>query len=138
MTKAFERHSITLDAADRVASAAIEKAKEIGAPIVVSVLDESGILKAFRRMDGAPLMSIDVADRKAYTALFGLPTSEFFQSIKDDPALIAGVPHIPRITVFGGGLPIRDGDRVIGAIGVSGATTEQDILCAQAALATID
>jgi uncharacterized protein GlcG (DUF336 family) len=85
-------------------------------------------------MEGTPLVSIEASQNKAYTALLGMPSQEFFNSIKDDPALVAGVPHIPRIVTFGGGLPIRSGDAVVGAIGVSGGTVEQDIACAQAGL----
>jgi uncharacterized protein GlcG (DUF336 family) len=137
MSSAFEKRSITLDAAERLIDAAVAKAKELDLLVCVIVLDESAILKAFRRMDGAPLMSVDAVESKAYTALLGLPTHEFYESIKDDPALMAGVPEIPRATVFGGGLPIRSGDAIIGAIGVSGATAEQDIECAEAAVAVL-
>jgi uncharacterized protein GlcG (DUF336 family) len=85
-------------------------------------------------MDGPPLISIEVAQNKAYTALFGMPSQELYNFIKNDPALLAGVPHIPRIALFGGGLPIREGDKVVGGIGVSGGTVEQDVACAQAGL----
>ena len=88
-------------------------------------------------MDGAPLISIEVAQNKAYTALLGAPSQDFFNRIKDDPALLAGAPHIPRIVTFGGGLPIRADGAVVGAIGVSGGTVEQDIACAQAGLEAI-
>lgn len=63
-----------------------------------------------------------------------MPSGDFYNFIKDDPALLAGVPHIPRIATFGGGLPIRVGDRVVGGIGVSGGSVEQDVACAQAGL----
>ena len=134
MAQIFEKQSVTDELAQQMVAAAVAKAKELGVPQVVAVLDESGLLKAFCRMDGTPLVSIDVSQNKAYTALFGMPSHEFFNFIKDDPALLAGVPHIPRIVTFGGGLPIRIGDRVVGAIGVSGGSVEQDIECAQAGL----
>ncbi len=134
MAQTFGKQSITAEVAQKMVAAAVAKAQEIGVPQVVAVLDESGLLKAFCRMDGAPLVSIDVSQNKAYTALFGMPSHEFFNFIKDDPALLAGVPHIPRIATFGGGLPIQIDDAVVGGIGVSGGSVEQDIECAQAGL----
>ncbi len=134
MADTFIKQSITSGMAQKMVAAAVAKAEELGVAQVVAVLDESGLLKAFCRMDGTPLVSIEVSQNKAYTALFGMPSHEFFDFIKNDPALLAGVPHIPRIVTFGGGLPIRSGDAVVGAIGVSGGTVEQDIACAQAGL----
>lgn len=137
MADTFTKQSISHEAAQKMVAAAVAKATELGVPQVVAVLDESGLLKAFCRMDGAALVSIEVAQNKAYTALFGMPSGDFYNFIKDDPALLAGVPHIPRIAIFGGGLPIRIGDRVVGGIGVSGGSVEQDVACAQAGLDAI-
>jgi len=134
MAQSFTKQSIAHETAQQMIAAAVAKAQELGVPQVVAVLDESGLLKAFCRMDGAALVSIEVAQNKAYTALFGMPSQDFYNFIKDDPALLAGVPHIPRIALFGGGLPIRVGDKVVGGIGVSGGTVEQDVACAQAGL----
>jgi uncharacterized protein GlcG (DUF336 family) len=72
-----------------------------------------------------------------HTALLGAPLQDFFKRIKDDPALVAGLPHIPRIVTFGGGLPILIDGAIVGSIGVSGGSVEQDIACAQAALDAI-
>jgi uncharacterized protein GlcG (DUF336 family) len=137
MNKTFSKQCVTADLAAQMVAAAVAKAKAIGVPQVVAVLDESGLLKAFCRMDGAPLISIEVAQNKAYTALLGAPSQDFFNRIKENPALLAGVPHIPRIVTFGGGLPIRIDAVVAGGIGVSGGSVEQDIECAQAALDAI-
>ena len=134
MADTFTKQSITARMAQKMVAAAVAKAEELGVGQVVAVLDESGLLKAFCRMEGTPLVSIEASQNKAYTALLGMPSQDFFDSIKDDPALVAGVPHLPRIVTFGGGLPIRSGDAVVGAIGVSGGTVEQDIACAQAGL----
>ena len=134
MADTFTKQSITASMAQKMVAAAVAKAEELGIGQVVAVLDESGLLKAFCRMEGTPLVSIEASQNKAYTALLGMPSQEFFNSIKDDPALVAGVPHLPRIVTFGGGLPIHSGDAVVGAIGVSGGTVEQDIACAQAGL----
>ena len=137
MAGTFTKQSISAEMAQKMVAAAIAKAEELGVGQVAAFIDESGLLKAFCRMDGTPLVSIEVSQNKAYTALFGMPSQDFFNSIKDDPALAAGVPHIPRIVTFGGGLPIRIGDAVVGAIGVSGGSVEQDIACAQAGLDAI-
>ena len=134
MADTFTKQSITASMAQKMVAAAVAKAEELGVGQVVAILDESGLLKAFCRMEGTPLVSIEASQNKAYTALLGMPSQDFFDSIKDDPALVAGVPHLPRIVTFGGGLPIRSGDAVVGAIGVSGVTVEQDIACAQAGL----
>ena len=134
MADTFTKQSISAAVAHKMVAAAVAKAEELGIGQVVAVLDESGLLKAFCRMEGTPLVSIEASQNKAYTALLGMPSQDFFDSIKDDPALVAGVPHLPRIVTFGGGLPIRSGDAVVGAIGVSGGTVEQDIACAQAGL----
>src|SRR6202167_1115143 len=120
MAKTFQKGSISADVAAKMVEAAVAKAKSVSVPQVVAILDESGLLKAFCRMDGAPLISIEVAQNKAYTALLGAPSQDFFNRIKDNPALLAGVPHIPRIAVFGGGLPIKIDGVVVGGIGVSG------------------
>jgi uncharacterized protein GlcG (DUF336 family) len=137
MEKTFQKRCVSADIAARMVEAAVAKAKSLGVPQVVAILDESGMLKAFCRMDGAMLISIEVAQNKAYTALLGAPSQDFFNRIKDDPALVAGVPHIPRIVTFGGGLPILIDSAVVGGIGVSGGSVEQDIACAQAALDAI-
>ena len=134
MAQTITKQSVSHESAQKMVAAAVAKATELSVPQVVAVLDESGLLKAFCRMDGAALVSIEVAQNKAYTALFGMPSQDFYNFIKDDPALLAGVPHIPRIAIFGGGLPIKAGDKVVGGIGVSGGTVEQDVACAQAGL----
>ena len=76
----------------------------------MAILDEHGHLKAFRRMDGAALISIDVAQNKAYSALanaWGHATHEIYDHIKKNPATLVGIPHIAKYTVFGGGFPIK-------------------------------
>lgn len=137
MEKTFQKRCVSADIAAKMVEAAVAKAKSLGVPQVVAILDESGLLKAFCRMDGAPLISIEVAQNKAYTALLGAPSQDFFNRIKEDPALLAGVPHIPRIVTFGGGLPIRFDGAVAGGIGVSGGSVDQDVACAQAAIDAI-
>src|SRR5215469_8168213 len=118
--------------------AAKRKAEEIGIRICVCIADESAQLKAFLRMDGAPALSIPIAQDKAHTAAsFGVPTDNLFDWMKDDPPLLHGITQYPRFIVFGGGYPIREDGQIIGAIGVSGGHYKQDMQCAEAALVAI-
>jgi uncharacterized protein GlcG (DUF336 family) len=117
---------------------AVAKARELGVSENVAILDDGGNLKAFSRMDGAPIPTIEMAQNKAYTALLGVSTQDFFNFIKGDPSLLAGVPTLSRVAAWGGGFPIKVDGEVVGAIGVSGAPTVQnDVDCARAALALV-
>jgi uncharacterized protein GlcG (DUF336 family) len=135
----FEKASVSTDLAHRVVAAAEAKASEIGVPMNIAVCDESGVLKAFSRMDGAALLSVQISQDKAYTAVgFGMPTDGWHDFIKDDPPLAAGaVGGIDRLVIFGGGFPITLGGNVIGAIGVSGGHYIQDMEVAQAGLTVL-
>ena len=82
MEKTFTKRTISGEMAAKMIEAVIAKAKSLGVPQIVSILDESGLLKAFHRMDGAPLISIEVSQNKAYTALLGAPSQDFFNRIK--------------------------------------------------------
>lgn len=138
MTNTLTRLSISQSASDLLIAAATAKALEIGVPSAIAIVDESGILKAFRRMDGAPLLSIDIATNKAWTAAsFGIPTHGWFEFIKNDPPLLHGIVHTPRLVVFGGGFPIMEQGQLIGGIGISGGHYEQDMAVAEAALAAL-
>ena len=138
MSKTFEKHAITAEFAQVLIEAAVAKATELKVPQCVAVVDDGGNLKAFVRMDGAALIPIEIAQSKAYTALFGFPTHDFFNFIKGDPSLLAGIPTLARMAAWGGGFPINVNGEVVGAIGLSGApTVKNDIDCAKAALALI-
>jgi uncharacterized protein GlcG (DUF336 family) len=139
MSQVFEKASISTELAHKVIAAAEAKAREKGTPMVIAVCDESGVLKAFSRMDGAALLSVQVAQDKAYTAIgFNMPTDGWHEFIKDDPPLAAGaVGGIDRLVIFGGGYPIKVADKIVGAIGVSGGHYSQDMEVAEAGLAAI-
>lgn len=139
MSDVVEKASIGIELAHKVIAAAEARASEIGTPMVIAVCDESGVLKAFSRMDGAALLSVRIAQDKAYTAVgFGMPTDAWHDFIKDDPPLAAGaVGGIDRLVVFGGGYPIKLGGAVVGAIGVSGGHYSQDMEVAQAGLGAV-
>ena len=138
MTNVIKKHSISTELAQKMVNEAVAKARELGVTENVAILDDGGNLKAFSRMDGAPIPTIEMAQNKAYTALLGVSTQEFFNFIQGDPSLLAGIPTLARIAAWGGGFPIKVNGEVVGAIGVSGAPTVQnDVDCARAALALV-
>ena len=139
MADTFAKSSISTEAAGRLIAAGEAKAAELGKAFVIAVVDDGGVLKAFSRMDGAPVLSVQVAQDKAYTAVgFGMPTHGWHDFIKDDPPLADGAPSgIDRLVVFGGGYPLFAGDQLIGGIGVSGSHYSEDMQVAEAALAAL-
>jgi uncharacterized protein GlcG (DUF336 family) len=140
MADTYAKASISTAAARRMIEAAEAKATELGKPFVTAVVDDGGVLKAFSRMDGAALLSVQVAQDKAYTAAgFGLPTHGWHDFIKDDAPLADGAPSgIDRLVVFGGGYPLMVDDQLVGGIGVSGGHYSEDMAVAEAALAALD
>src|SRR5213083_1184738 len=132
------KHSISSELAQKMVDEAMVKARQLGVAENVAILDDGGNLKAFGRMDGAPILCIEMAQNKAYTALFGVSTQDFFNYIQGDPSLLAGIPTLARVAAWGGGFPIKVNGEVVGAIGLSGAPmVENDIDCARAALALV-
>ena len=114
------------------------KARKLGVTKNLTILYDCSDLKAFGRMDGAPILCIEMAQNKTYTALFGVSTQDFFNFIQSDPSLLAGIPTLARVAAYGGGFPIKVDGEIVGAIGVSGAPTVQnDVDCARAALALV-
>lgn len=128
---------ITAEAAAAACAAAVAHATARGWKINVAVVDRGGNLMAFLRMPGAFIHSIDIAIDKAYTAAsFGFPTKAWMGAIGHDDGMKFGFSNQPRLIVFGGGLPIGEGEW-IGGIGVSGASESEDEECARAGLAAI-
>jgi len=138
MANVVKKYSISYELAQKMVDAAVAKARELGVSENVAILDDGGNLKAFSRMDGAPIPTTEMAQNKAYTALLGVSTQEFFNFIQGDPSLLAGIPTLARMAAWGGGFPIKVNGEVVGAIGVSGAPMVQnDVDCATAALALV-
>lgn len=128
-----QQKQITSVAAQHAVSAAIAKAKEIGVDVCAGVVDASGNLVSFLRSDSAPYLSITIAIDKAYTAAsFSMSTSEWENVLPQGSVLRDGILNRDRFVGFGGGIPIMIEGECIGAIGVSGASEEQDGICAQA------
>jgi len=132
----FVQHNVSAALARRLIEAGAARGAELGKGFTIAVVDPAGVLKALERMDGAPLISIQIAQDKAYTAVgFGIPTAGWFDFIKDDPPLAAGATTgIDRLVIFGGGFPITIDGNVVGGIGVSGGHYSEDADVAQAAL----
>ncbi len=137
-SSSVEQRVITAEAAAAACQAAVAHARRLGLRINVAVTDSSGVLAAFLRMPGAFLHSVEIAIDKAYTAAsFGFPTHQWVDVIGHDEALRIGLPLRPRLVFFGGGLPMRDGDVLVGGIGVSGGSAAQDEACARAGLTAL-
>ena len=125
---------ITLEQARAVLNAAVKKAEKIGTKMDVAVIDAGANLKAFVRMDGAWLGSIDIAIKKAKTArFFDMPTGEIGK-LSQPGAPLYNIEHSnDGLITFPGGIPLTNGNNeIIGAIGVSGSTVENDHLVAKA------
>lgn len=131
---------ITSHQAQAVIDGAAAKALELGLPVIVAVLDAGAHLKAFRRMDGAVLASIDIAISKARTAVLFQANSEAVWEYCKPGAPAPGLQLTNGgLATFGGGIPVRSRDgSVIGALGVSGGTVDQDVEIAKAAYAAFE
>ncbi len=127
------RPVLTLDVAKKMATACETKARQEGWKLNIAILDAGGNLKHFLRMDDAFLGSIQIAQLKANTsANFPFSTKQLGEIAA---SRVPGIVHVPGLVTFEGGLPIKTaGGAHIGSIGVSGATAEQDGICAQAAI----
>ena len=131
----YLKPSISADAAERALGAARAAAAASGIAAAISVCDEAGQVKAFLRMDGASFAAGRIAEDKAYTAAaFGVPTGQWFTIHEGDKSLRDGMRNsIDRLSTLGGGVAIVIDGSIIGAVGVSGGSAEQDHQIAQAA-----
>jgi uncharacterized protein GlcG (DUF336 family) len=124
---ALATKDLSLDQANAAVEAAVKKAEEIGTSMDIAIVDVGGNLKAFARMDGAWLGSIDIAQKKAKTARwFDMNTGDIGQVSQPGGSLFNIEHSNGGLITFPGGVPIKDGDTVIGAIGVSGSSVEND------------
>jgi uncharacterized protein GlcG (DUF336 family) len=125
--------NIPLAMAQTIANAALAQCESMGFKVSVTVLDRAGLALVMLRGDGAGLHTPEGSDRKAYTArTFSRPSAEFAKRMIDDPASV-GSRLYTRVLALGGGLPIKVGDDVIGAVGVSGSPGKDDV-CSQAGI----
>jgi cob(I)alamin adenosyltransferase len=116
--------------------AAERRAQDLGLPVVAAVVDAAGHLLALERQEGALIASVDIAWKKAYTAAtLKMPTHALAELAQPGRPLFGiEATNEGRLVIFGGGFPLLNGDQVMGAVGVSGGTVEQDIEVAQAAV----
>ncbi|WP_221801504.1 GlcG/HbpS family heme-binding protein [Oceanobacter mangrovi] len=140
-TSLYQIQELSADSALAMLQAARAKAGELGVAVCISVVGPQGLPLASLRMNGAPLHSIDYAANKAYTAVsFKRPTHEWDQRLANQTDIKQALASHPRMLMLGGGLPVQlpasvDANTpVIGAVGVSGASVQQDIECAEAAV----
>ena len=138
MTHSRTIRTLSADCARKLTDAAAAAADQMGVPMCIAVTCTAGNLLHFLRMDGAPLLSNDIAINKAYTAAgFGMATHVWHEFIKDDPPLLHGIVHTARVVTFGGGYPVTEDGEVIGAIGISGGHYHQDMEVATKALGAL-
>jgi uncharacterized protein GlcG (DUF336 family) len=128
---------ITLEDARRVISAAEQKAVEIGQPMNIAVVDAGGNLVAHVRMDKAWIGSVDIAINKAWTArAFDIQTKQLAEFSQSGGQFFGiHVSNHGRVMIFAGGIPLKRGDQVVGAVGVSGGVGKQDQAVAEAGAA---
>ena len=126
--------SITLEEARRVIAAAENKAEEIGQPMDIAVVDAGGNLKTHVRMDGALIGSIDISINKAFTAIaLQTQTKDLApQTQPGQPLFGLNTTNNGRIVIFAGGIPLVRNGEILGAIGVSSGTVDEDHEVAEA------
>ena len=125
---------VSLADARRVTAAAEKKAAEIGQPMNIAVADEGGNIVSHVRMDGAWIGSIDIAINKAFTSrAFDISTKDLAQHSQSGGQFFGiHVSNHGRVMIFAGGIPLKRGGKVVGAVGVSGGSGEQDHTVAEA------
>ena len=125
---------VTLDEARKVIEAAERKAREIRNPMNIAVVDEGGNLISHVRMDGAWIGSIDISINKAFTSrAFDIATKDLAQHSQSGGQFFGiHASNHGRVMVFAGGIPLTRGGRVVGGVGVSGGSGEQDHTVAEA------
>lgn len=131
---------ITHESALKAIEIGAAKAREVGEPSSLAIVDAGGNLMAFLRVDDAALSTVELAQSKAYTALaLRSPSGNWMESVQPGAALYGLDAHGGRrpFVVFGGGLPVHDGKTVIGGVGVSGGPVDADVAIAEAMVASL-
>ncbi|MCK5546290.1 MAG: heme-binding protein [Rhodospirillaceae bacterium] len=128
---------LSLEDSQVLMEGATEKANEIGVPMCIAIVDESGNLVAFHRMDGGKILSVRLSQDKAFTAAISRRPTSFYNENAVPGNLTNGIQSTwdGRFSIVGGGIPVEADGTIVGAIGISGGMPEQDIECAEAAIA---
>ena len=125
--------NVSLAMAQTIAQAALAQCESMGFKVSVAVVDRGGLTIVMLRGDGAGLHTPEGAERKAYTArTFSQPSADFVKRLSDRPDTV-GSRQYTRVLALGGGLPIKAGSEVVGAVGVSGSPGKDDV-CSQAGI----
>jgi len=130
--------NLTLKRALELMAKAQTKATQLGVKVSVYAVDSSGNPVAMQRMDGAGILTADIARGKAYTCIaFQSHSKDFVERMKDRPAAALGLTQASgnKIVILPGGVLVKEGTEIIGALGVSGASSDQDHECAIGAIA---
>jgi uncharacterized protein GlcG (DUF336 family) len=129
-----ENFMIQLEDARRIIVAAEKKAREIGQPMNIAVADAGGNLVAHVRMDGAWMGSVDISIKKAWTSrAFDIATKDLAQHSQSDGQFFGiNASNDGKVMIFAGGIPLKNDGKVVGAIGVSGGSGDQDHAVAEA------
>jgi len=132
-------NNLTLEDAKRMLSAAEAKAASFGIAYNIAVVDAGGHLIAFVRQDGALIGSIDLAIDKAVTARIFDKTTSYLASLAQPGKALFGIQesNAGKVVIFGGGIPVMLDGSIIGAVGTSAGTVEQDVAVAEAAIAAL-
>lgn len=127
------QRNVSLAMAQTIAQAALAQCESMGFKVSVAIVDRGGLMIVMLRGDGAGLHTPEGAERKAYTArTFSQPSADFVKRLSDRPDTV-GSRQYTRVLALGGGLPIKAGNEVVGAVGVSGSPGKDDV-CSQAGL----
>jgi uncharacterized protein GlcG (DUF336 family) len=132
------KQCLDIDDARRLLEGARRRSDEIGVPMCIAVVDESGVLIAFERMDGGKVSSVSIAIDKAWTAACARKETSFYgdESNPGSPAWRIKGTNDGRFNVIGGGVPLTSDGEIVGGIGISSGTAEQDMDVAHAAVAS--
>jgi len=137
LVSSLKPNKLTLDIAKKLLDKAENKAKEINIPVVIALVDDGGNLIAQHKMDDALLISVSLSLNKAYTSVATKMSTENLSELILPGKPLYTLENIKNITTVGGGIPIIINGNIIGAIGVSGGSVEEDIIIAEAALEEI-
>jgi uncharacterized protein GlcG (DUF336 family) len=125
----FQQTHISAGAALALVNKAVTVAAEMQIAIAACVVDGNGRVKAKVVMDGASLIADELVEKKARTALLGLPSDQFALAVNDTPAISHSMLQLSSVTLLGGGYPLYDNGVLVGAFAVGGALIDQDMAC---------
>lgn len=124
---------ITLDIAEKIAQKCVDKAEEINVPMIISIMGDDGRLIVFKKMNNALPVSIKISQAKAYTAYALKMRSDELGKLSQPGEMLYGIDTVcDDIVLFGGGIPLKVKGELVGSIGVSGGSVEEDITVAEA------